>query len=51
MFRTTIAGGIVFLLPIIVVVFLLEKGFELARRVAQPLTNAIGFQTVGGVAV
>jgi len=51
MFRTTIAGGIVFLLPIIVVVFLLEKGFELARRVAHPLTDAIGLETIGGVAV
>ena len=49
--RTTVAGGMLFLLPLILIVILLSKGLQVAERLAQPVVNAIGVKTVGGVAL
>ena len=49
--RTTIAGGALFLLPLILIVVLLRKGLKIAERLSQPLVNAIGVRTIGGVAL
>jgi uncharacterized membrane protein len=49
--RTTVAGGILFLLPLILILFLLSKALKVAERVSQPVVNAIGVPSVGGVAV
>jgi uncharacterized membrane protein len=49
-FKTILTGGIIFLLPIIVIGFLLDKAIELIQRLVRPITNAIGIQSVGGVA-
>lgn len=49
--RTTIAGGALFLLPLILIVVLLSKGLKIAERLSQPLVNAIGVRTVGGIAL
>ena len=40
-----------FLLPLILILFLLNKALDVARKLAQPIVNAIGIQTVGGVAL
>jgi len=48
--RTTIAGGMLFLLPLILIIILLSKGLKIAERLSQPVVNAIGVKTVGGVA-
>jgi len=50
-FRATVTGGILFLLPLILVLFLLDKALGVARKLAQPIVRAIGIQTVGGVAL
>ena len=50
-FRTTLAGGILFLVPVILILFLLSKGLKVAERLSQPLVNAIGVRTIGGVAL
>lgn len=50
MIKTTVAGGVVFLLPIIVVLIVLGKGLEIAHGLSQPLIEAVGIETVAGVA-
>jgi len=49
--RTTVAGGILFLLPVILIVFLLSKALKFAERLSQPVVQAIGIKTIGGVAL
>ena len=51
MVRTTILGGILFLLPLILIIFLLSKALNLIERLSQPIVDAVGVRTVGGVAV
>lgn len=51
MIRATVTGGVLFLLPIIVLIFFLGKGLEIARRLSNPVVSAIGIETVGGVAL
>ncbi len=48
--KTTVIGGIVFLVPFIVVIFILGKAFELMRGIAQPLAAVFPrIDTVGEV--
>jgi|SRR3954447_15761628 uncharacterized membrane protein len=49
--RTTLAGGILFLLPLILILFLLSKALKVAERLSQPVVNAIGISSLGGVAI
>lgn len=49
--RTTLIGGIVFLVPFIVVVFVLGKAFQLVSHVAVPLSKFVPLETVGDIAV
>jgi len=49
--RTTVIGGVVFLVPFIVVVFVLGKAFQLMSHVAAPLSKVVPMETVGDVAV
>ena len=49
--RATLAGGMLFLLPLILIVFLLSKAIKFAERLSQPVVNAIGIKSVAGVAV
>ncbi|MGL6112264.1 MAG: hypothetical protein ACRC2B_19395 [Rubrivivax sp.] len=48
---TTLLGGLVFLLPLIVVLAVLGQGLALVARVAQPLAGLVSTHEVGGVAV
>lgn len=49
--RATLAGGVLFLLPLILIIFLLSKAVKVAERLSQPIVNAIGYKSVGGVAL
>src|SRR3954452_18985242 len=49
--KTTIVGGVLFLVPLILILFLLSKGLKVAERVSQPVVGAIGEKTVGGIAL
>jgi uncharacterized membrane protein len=49
--KTTLIGGLVFLLPLIVALYVLGQGLALAAGVVQPLAAALPFERVGGVAV
>jgi uncharacterized membrane protein len=50
-FVTTLIGGVVFLLPLIVVLVVVGQGLALMTRVVQPLMSWLPYQTVGGVAL
>ena len=49
--KTTIIGGLVFLVPIIIIAVILGKAFELMMLVAKPLDAWIPVGSVGGVAL
>jgi uncharacterized membrane protein len=49
--RTTVVGGILFLVPFGVLLVVLEKLFDVMHRLAQPMSNWIPVDTVAGVAV
>jgi uncharacterized membrane protein len=50
-FTTTLIGGVVFLLPLIVVLYVLGQGLALAARAVQPVVALLPFQNVGGIAL
>lgn len=50
-FVTTLIGGVVFLLPMVVVLIVVGQGLALTRQVAQPLISRLPYSTVGGVAL
>ena len=47
---TTLIGGMVFLLPLVVVLYVLGQGLALTTRVAQPLTSMLPDKSIGGIA-
>jgi uncharacterized membrane protein len=47
--KTTIIGGLIFLVPIIIVVAILGKAYELMILVAKPLSAWIPLDSIGGV--
>ncbi len=49
--KTTIIGGIVFLVPIVIVVAIIGKAFEIMRTVAHPLSALVPLDTVGKIAI
>ena len=49
--KTTIIGGLIFLVPIIIVVAILGKAYELMIKVAKPLSAWIPLDAIGGVAL
>ncbi|MEM9059955.1 MAG: hypothetical protein AAGD13_05790 [Pseudomonadota bacterium] len=51
MIKTTIIGGALFLLPLIIIVAVLGKAFELSLTLARPIDAIIPIETVGGVAL
>jgi glutathione-regulated potassium-efflux system ancillary protein KefC/glutathione-regulated potassium-efflux system protein KefB len=48
---TTLIGGMVFLLPLVVVLLVLGQGLALTTRVAKPLTDMLPDKSVGGIAL
>ncbi len=49
--KTTVIGGVVFLVPIVIVVAIIGKAFEIMRTVAHPLSALVPIDTVGKIAV
>lgn len=49
--RSTLVGGVLFLLPLILIIWLLSKALKVLERLSDPLVKATGLHTVGGVAV
>jgi uncharacterized membrane protein len=50
-FRTTVLGGLIFLVPFVVVMLVVGKALAVTRSFATPIAQAIGFERIGGVAL
>lgn len=49
--KSTIAGGVLFLLPLVVVIVLVEKAIQVARQVFAPLLSRVGDISILGVSL
>jgi uncharacterized membrane protein len=49
MFRTTLIGGVLFLLPIVIVLLLLGKAWQVSMAVAEPIAAALPLPGAGAV--
>jgi uncharacterized membrane protein len=49
--KTTIVGGVLFLVPVIVLTVVIGKAYRIARMVVSPLAELISLETVAGIAL
>ena len=49
--RTTVVGGVLFLVPVIVLTIIIGKALHISRLVVRPLADLIPVETVAGVAL
>ena len=49
--RTSVIGGIIFLIPIIILIIIMEKAFQIMSALSRPLSNLIQIKSFAGVAV
>jgi len=50
-FRTTLVGGLLFLVPVVVLMIVIGKALHLARMLVEPLASLIPVETIAGVAL
>ena len=51
LFKTTIVGGVLFLVPFIVLMIVIGKALDIARMVVRPLAELISVETIAGIAL
>ena len=49
--KTTLLGGILFLIPTVAILFILTRAFEIIRKLSKPIADAIPFTQVAGVGI
>ncbi|HUU74449.1 MAG TPA: DUF502 domain-containing protein [Burkholderiales bacterium] len=49
--KTTVLGGVVFLVPVVILVAILGKAYQIMMLVAQPMSDWIPIDAVGGIAL
>lgn len=49
--RTTIIGGLVFLVPVVLIALILGKALNLSRMVTQPIAARLPFENLAGIAI
>jgi len=49
--KSTILGGVLFLVPLVVVAIILQKAFEISKKVAAPIDRLIPIESFAGVAL
>ena len=49
--KTTIIGGVIFLVPVVVLAILLTKAYQISMVVAAPIDRLIPVESIGGVAL
>lgn len=47
--RATIAGGILFLIPVVAVIFILAKAFSILRNISKPIAAKLPFTNIAGI--
>ena len=48
--RATIAGGMLFLIPVVAIIFILAKAFSILRNISKPIAATLPFTNVAGIA-
>ena len=51
MIKTTVMGGVVFLIPVVILFVLIRKALELTNGIAVPLAKRLPVESVAGVAI
>ena len=49
--KTTVIGGIVFMVPIVIFIAIIGKAIELTNKLAAPLTALIPVDSIGNITV
>lgn len=49
--KSTLIGGIFFLIPIVLLIVILSKAYDLMLKIAKPLSDVIPLEQIGGVAL
>ena len=49
--KSTLIGGVFFLVPVVLLIIVLSKAYDIMLKIAQPLSDLIPLDNVGGVAV
>ena len=49
--KTSVIGGIIFLIPIIILIIIMEKAFGIMAALSRPLSGLIEIETFAGIAV
>jgi|GEM_PF-5499213 len=49
--RTTLIGGVLFLLPLVFIVVVVEKAYQIIKVVATPLGNFFSTDSIAGIAL
>jgi uncharacterized membrane protein len=49
--KTTIKGGFIFLIPMIIFIMVLGKAYELMLKIAEPIGELVPLDVVGGIAI
>ena len=49
--KATVVGGLIFLIPLVVIVFVVGKALRLSMRVAQPMAGVLPVDSVAGIAL
>ncbi len=49
--KATTIGGLVFMIPVVVIIMILSKAYELMLKVAGPISQLIPIETIGGIAL
>lgn len=50
-FKATVVGGLIFLLPLVVILFVVGKALRLSRTVAEPMAGVLPVDSIVGVAL
>lgn len=49
--KTTVLGGILFLVPIIILIAIIGKALQITGKLAAPISGLLGVEAIGGIAV
>ncbi|HEY4645952.1 MAG TPA: DUF502 domain-containing protein [Steroidobacteraceae bacterium] len=47
--KTTLVGGVLFLIPLVIVIVILAKAHDVARKIVEPLVQALPIQEIAGM--
>jgi uncharacterized membrane protein len=50
-FKTTVLGGVLFLVPIVAFIVIFGKALQITHKIAEPLAELLGVDTIAGIAV